>query len=66
MHPSEREREPSLRGNDNEAVRSDVLDTLRVERVGEKITMEEQQEREFSSFTRHANQKRLWRRNWNI
>lgn len=57
MSEREKERERNLRGNDNEAMRSDVVDKLRVERVGEKVTMEEQQHRELSSsFTRHANQ----------
>lgn len=54
-----------LRGNDDKAMRSDVLDKLRVERVGEKETMEKKQHWEFSSFTRQANQKRLRRRNRN-
>ncbi|PRQ36092.1 hypothetical protein RchiOBHm_Chr4g0387631 [Rosa chinensis] len=54
-----------LRSNDDEAMRSNVLDKLRVERVGEKETMEEKQHWELSSFTRQANQKRFRRRNRN-
>lgn len=52
-----------LRSDDNEAMRSDMENKLRVKGVIEKVTMEEQKQRKISSFNRRCNQKRF--RRWN-
>lgn len=52
-----------LRSNNNEAMRSNMLDEERVERIIEKVTMEENKKWEFSSFTWRGYQEWFWR--WN-
>lgn len=59
-------RETSLRGDDDESMGSDVSEKLRVKRVIEKVTMEEDEQWEFSSFTGHPNQQRFRWWDWKL
>lgn len=52
-----------LRSKNNETMRGYVLDELGVERVIEKITMKEEQQRELPCFRGRSNQELQWRGN---
>jgi hypothetical protein len=60
---SRRESDMYLRSNDNEPMRSNMLQELGVERIVKKVTMEENKKWEFPCFTWHNNQEWFWR--WN-
>lgn len=56
--------ETDLRGDDYEAMRGYMSKKLRIERVVEKISVQEQEHWEFSTVRWGRDQKRVWGRRW--